>query len=417
MKRIVLTILVAAFAINMNAQIEVDSTGRVGIGTSTSNAFLNIRGKNDASSCIYCYPNTCTTGMYIGNGNTTSSTTFGLQVDKNNGIGNSFGVHSKVQGKNGESNTCAIGVFGVAGRATTGIGVFGGKVDSTSCTKFAGVYGSMYGGQNPFAYSGSYAGYFNGDVRVASGKLYATVLSPTASSGNGNSVNGNVIISEREGERVTEKLSRIQTILFTRDIRDREYIPEEDEMEKDTISQIRDASERDNMPKLSPIQYGLDPDQLKEAYPELVYEDVDGNVSINYVEMVPLLVKSINELSQELAELKGTSAKKAKAKAKTEATSIDETASEVDMVRMDQNKPNPFSESTVITLNIPQETQKATIFIYDMSGKQVQAIPVNERGETNITVYASDLTAGMYIYTLVVDGKVKVTRKMIVSEV
>ena len=132
--------------------------------------------------------------------------------------------------------------------------------------------------------------------------------------------------------------------------------------------------------------------------------------------MVPLLVQSINELSQKINELEnGTSAKKAKSKAKT--TVVEETASEVDMVRMDQNKPNPFSESTVITLNIPKDTNTANIFIYDMSGKQVKSIPVGERGETNITVYASDLTAGMYIYTLVVDGKVKVTRRMIVSEV
>ena len=51
-----------------------------------------------------------------------------------------------------------------------------------------------------------------------------------------------------------------------------------------------------------------------------------------------------------------------------------------------------------------------------MSGKQVKAIPVDDRGETNITVFASDLTAGMYIYTLVVDGKVAVTRKMIIAQ-
>ena len=85
------------------------------------------------------------------------------------------------------------------------------------------------------------------------------------------------------------------------------------------------------------------------------------------------------------------------------------------MVRMDQNKPNPFSESTVIALNIPSNAQTANIYIYDMSGKQVQSLPVSERGETNITVYASGLTAGMYIYTLVVDGKVAVTRRMIVT--
>ena len=50
-----------------------------------------------------------------------------------------------------------------------------------------------------------------------------------------------------------------------------------------------------------------------------------------------------------------------------------------------------------------------------MSGKQIQSLPVMERGETNITVYANDLAAGMYIYTLVVDGKVSVTRRMIVT--
>ena len=50
-----------------------------------------------------------------------------------------------------------------------------------------------------------------------------------------------------------------------------------------------------------------------------------------------------------------------------------------------------------------------------MSGKQVQSLPVSERGETDITVYARDLASGMYIYTLVVDGKVAVTRRMIVT--
>ena len=121
----------------------------------------------------------------------------------------------------------------------------------------------------------------------------------------------------------------------------------------------------------------------------------------------------IETVKKELAEMKGTSAKKAKAK----TTGIDKTVSDIDMVRMDQNKPNPFSESTVIALNIPQEAQTANIYIYDMSGKQVQSLSVSERGETNITVYASDITPGMYIYTLVVDGKVAVTRRMIVSEI
>ncbi len=61
------------------------------------------------------------------------------------------------------------------------------------------------------------------------------------------------------------------------------------------------VSKEDN--QLSPIQYGLDPAQLREVYPELVYEDEEGNISINYVEMVPLLVQSINELTQRIDTL------------------------------------------------------------------------------------------------------------------
>ena len=147
----------------------------------------------------------------------------------------------------------------------------------------------------------------------------------------------------------------------------------------------------------------------------MVEKDKRGNYWVNYIELVPILVKGINELSEELAELTGTSSKKTKAK--KESTAIEQSTAEVDIVRMDQNKPNPFSESTVITLSIPKDTKTATIFIYGLSGKLVKSIPVNERGKTDITVYASDLTSGMYIYSLVVDGQVKVTRRMRVSEV
>ncbi|MBP3712653.1 MAG: T9SS type A sorting domain-containing protein [Bacteroidaceae bacterium] len=272
-----------------------------------------------------------------------------------------------------------------------------------------------------YNYSGLYAGYFNGKVRVTNG-IYATVLSPTASASS-NGQNEATILSDR-GESVTDKLSKVQAVQFLRydpteevGTRRNASVPSDEEIDKmsplqlDSLAATLEAEEPERY--LSTIQYGLDVDQLKAVYPELVYEDANGNVSINYVEMVPLLVQSINELKKELAEMKGTSAKKAKA----ETTGIDKTVSDIDMVRMDQNKPNPFSESTVIALNIPQEAQTANIYIYDMSGKQVQSLSVSERGETNITVYASDITPGMYIYTLVVDGKVAVTRRMIVSEI
>ena len=424
MKKILIMMFVAAVATNINAQLIVDSLGRVGIGAETPSAPLYVMGNGSSDKAFYCSAHGGKHGIYISNiNNNNLDYTYGLYSNVKNSIGTCYGGRYIVRG--GSDTNSSQTVIGIAGHATcapTSVGIFGGKyLGSYSPVNFAGVYGAETGITPTFTstYSGTYAGYFKGKVRVTNG-IYATVLSPSASP-SPSGQNGTTILSDR-GESVTDKLSQVQAVQFLR------YDPTKetntaktnfddldiDNMSPEELDSLSEAmGDVEPEPYLSPIQYGLDADQLKAVYPELVYEDNNGNVSINYVEMVPLLVQSIKELKAELAELKGSSAKKAKAK---ETTGIEETVSDVDMVRMDQNKPNPFSESTVITLNIPEQTQKASIIIYDMSGKQVQNIAVNERGETNITVYASDLTAGMYIYTLVVDGKVNVTRRMIVSQ-
>ena len=425
MKKIIVAMALAFAATNINAQLVVDSLGRVGIGTETPRSLLSVGTYSDEDAAIWCDLHGKTCGIKISSTFSNSNTTYGGYFSLRNHSGHCYGGRSTATGDNNMSSyQHAIGMSGEAGRAQTAIGVLGRKsVFPSSYVKFAGIYGSD-GAANPsfqvgsYDYSDIYAGYFKGKVRVTNG-IYATVLSPSASplpSGQ----NGATILSDR-GESVTDKLSQVQALQFLR------YDPTQevntsktslDDIDIDNISQEELDSLAEAMGDieseryLSPVQYGLDADQLKEVYPELVYEDANGNVSINYVEMVPLLVQCINELSAKVAELEGTSPRKAKA----QPTAIEETVSDVDMVRMDQNNPNPFSESTVITLNIPSNAQVSTIFIYDMSGKQVQSLPVSERGETNITVYAADLSAGMYIYTLVVDGKVAVTRRMIVTK-
>ena len=421
MKKSIVTMALALAATNINAQLVVDSLGRVGIGTDSVKSMLAIGtiGSDNSAMCFYTKSKRYT--LSISNDFNSSDYTYGVSVNTRNHVGKCFGLRSTALGINDmEQPQCAIGIGANAGRAKTAVGLFGGRSIGET-VNFAGVFGTETTGITPTfsTYSGIYAGFFKGKVRVTNG-IYATVLSPSASplpSGQ----NGATILSDR-GESVTDKLSQVQALQFLR------YDPTQevntsktslDDIDIDNISQEELDSLAEAMGDieseryLSPVQYGLDADQLKEVYPELVYEDANGNVSINYVEMVPLLVQCINELSAKVAELEGTSPRKAKA----QPTAIEETVSDVDMVRMDQNKPNPFSESTVITLNIPSNAQVSTIFIYDMSGKQMQSLPVSERGETNITVYAADLAAGMYIYTLVIDGKVAVTRRMIVSKI
>ena len=405
MKKILFSMILAAAAMNINAQLVVDSLGRVGVGRETpwSNAILSIGsyGSNNFDAAIHSAVNGKDYGAYILNHTSRQHEIFGTFFNVKNNTGACLGARGEARGSNNATNSQdVIGLAGAAGEAHSAAGILGGRVKTEDITvNFAGVYGTEYATNNlTFGnYSGSYAGYFRGKARVTDG-LYATLLTPAASP-SPSGQNGTPIFPDR-GESVTDKLNQVQTLQFLR------YEPDRIEATTD------ENEEEEDKAHLSPVQYGLDATQLKAVYPELVYEDANGNVSINYVEMVPLLVQSINELKSELAELKGTASKKAK----TQPTTIEETVSDVDMVRMDQNNPNPFSESTVIALNIPEQTQTAKIFIYDMSGKQVQDIAVSERGETNIIVYASDLTAGMYIYTLIVDGKVEVTRRMIVEK-
>jgi len=428
MKRILsIAILMAVCAISAQAQLEVKNNGKVTIAaTDTASSTLQIGSYEDNSA-----------GMTIGNVGRYSSlkvrrtlsdtTSVGIYVNTQDSYSRNIGIHSfACTPESINKTTPNYAVKGEVYGSKYAIGVCGQSIltysDSIRLYSGAGIYGSSVYLNNPyFRYNGCYAGYFNGKVRVSGAGLYATLLSPGQSYSIGGTTqnNGVSLLSEGRSERVTDKLRQVEAIQFTRDKHDMseatDEIPaeERERMIADglDVEAILKAS-RNVTPTLSAIQYGLAADQLKKVYPELVYEDGEGNVSINYIEMIPLLVQSINELSSELAELKGTSSKKVKA----QTTAIEETVEDIDQVRMDQNKPNPFSGSTVITLNVPETVKQANIFIYDLSGKQIQSVPVTERGETDITVYASGLSAGMYIYTLVVDGQVKVTRRMIVSE-
>ena len=404
-KNLVLAILMAFSAFSAQAQFEVDSLGRVSILPAVNGwkPTLKIGNSTDYGAGVNIknvgqhYNLEVTRTLY-------DTASVGILVNMENLYNKTTALHCSAQGG---SNVSPY-VYGVSTDVTAGIntiGVFGKAFNygSGSNISAVGVYGTSQNiSEASISYPGHYGGYFNGNVRVVSGSIYGTLVTPATISGGGSTQGVSVITSDRDGgEGVTGKLAQVQAIQFLRDKRD---------IGDDLTDEERKEKELD--PRPSTIQYGLAADQLKEVYPELVYEDKEGNVSINYIEIIPLLVQSINELSSELAELKGTSSKKAKAK----TTAIEDAADDMDQVRMDQNKPNPFSGSTVITLSIPKKAKQAAIYIYDLSGKQVESVPVEERGKTNITFYASNLSAGMYIYSLVVDGQVKVTRRMMVSE-
>ena len=66
-----------------------------------------------------------------------------------------------------------------------------------------------------------------------------------------------------------------------------------------------------------------------------------------------------------------------------------------------QNYPNPFNPSTVITYNIPQQSN-VSLKIYDILGKEIATL-VNEQkaaGSYNVQFDAGKLSSGVYIYSI-----------------
>ena len=83
---------------------------------------------------------------------------------------------------------------------------------------------------------------------------------------------------------------------------------------------------------------------------------------------------------------------------------------------MKQNNPNPFTENTVIEYSLPETVETANLYIYDMNGKQIEQIVLTERGDASVTVNGGQLAAGMYLYSLIADGKVIDTKRMILTK-
>lgn len=426
MKKIISTLFLAAVCSTSFAQLIVQSDGKVVLNCTpevTAVSKVAIGGAGQTNYHVGVSPYNMG-GMYISKytgwpsitiasnyGTYSGSQDYAINVFPSGGVG---GVLTKAYGIH-----CYSGVTQGEGYAVCG------KVLS-AYTPYAssGIYGSSTTVDN-YTYSGIYAGYFNGDVRVT-GTLYGALLTPSLNSGNTSESGG---LSERSitdvyEESVSDKLQQVQLLQFTTNSKAKSA----SEQQVYTISypEDRDATQlteedfkkmieehQNDAPvqtKMADIRYGLAADQLKAVYPELVYEDKDGNVSINYMEMIPLLVQALNEQQARIDALEG----KSEPARKSKAAGVE--AEDADILAMSQNVPNPFTESTEIQLNIPQSVKTAAVFFYDMTGKQVDKRIITERGATTLSVSGTDLTEGMYLYSLIADGKVISTKKMFLTK-
>ena len=415
-RNIIFSLLVMATACTgLRAQIVVDSLGNVGIGTTTTTSQISIGGGDPQ---FYSCFNPSGYNKVVGIRNSyVGLSIYNLYSNSRSNIG------LEVLPSTGTSNQVSYAIRSFAGATTNrNYAIYGTLPPFTTGSNFqVAIFGTD--GDNAAIVNGDYAGYFCGDVRVTGTLTSASIVSPSASSVLASSaLAGSASVTKYPNiERVSEKFQNVGLL----EIYDMEQLVsssyEENELDSTTLAMLDaypelQSSYKENTRRsapMAPIRYGLAADELREIYPELVYEDANGNLGINYVEMVPLLVQSIKELRAEIDELKGSGTRKVAANTRNASTGIDDAA--LDLLSMSQNDPNPFTVETTIALTIPEDVKTALIIVYDMSGKKVKQIEVLGRGDTSAGMTAEGLTSGMYLYSLIADGKVVSTKRMILN--
>jgi hypothetical protein len=300
----------------------------------------------------------------------------------------------------------SFGVLGEAGNATNGYnyGVYGQLNGSKDGAAIVGAIGT-----SDTRILGRYAGYFAGDVKVT-GSIYGTLLSASASA---NAISAQTALANDASANfsVTNKLAQLSPVQYSLET---PVMPASIDGDTMAVAHTMSAMEIQHFEK---SHYGLDAAELNEVLPELVYEGQNGELCINYIEMIPLLVESIKELKAEINMLQGGNNGGAVVMTRaTYGTTDIEESTALTIPLLKQNNPNPFTENTVIEYSLPETVQTANIYIYDMNGKQIEQIALTERGESSVTVNGGELSAGMYLYSLIADGQVIDTKRMILTK-
>lgn len=307
-----------------------------------------------------------------------------------------------------------IGVYGHASNSNVmNAGVYGHVPLSTGVVN-AGVYGESPIGLN------NYAGYFVGDILMF---------------GTGTAIGGIWTPSDKKFKKEIQAIPNGMDIL----------------MQLKPSQYLYDTQNKAGIPFQSQRQFGFIAQELESVLPELVRnnnrletKDKDGKViteatqykTVNYDGIIPFVVKGIQEqqgdiqqtqtevdqLKQELEIQKKVNTdlldRLTKIEQMLQSGSTLKVTQEVSLgnpaaVVLNQNVPNPFAEKTTIRYQVPRDARVAQIHFLNNQGASIKVVELTERGQGELLVYAEDLSSGIYTYTLVVDGKVIDTKKMI----
>lgn len=190
-------------------------------------------------------------------------------------------------------------------------------------------------------------------------------------------------------------------------------------------------------PALANGHAGFIAQEVLDVLPLLVSYDSAVNLySMDYISLIPYLTKALQEqdsllqqqqellhsyaealanLSQQLSQLEtsANNSRKASANAPNAATG-NETENDAVQNILYQNIPNPSDRDTRIRYELNADAANARIGIYQLNGQEVSMHNLTDaKGE--LVINAGELTPGMYLYSLIVNGEVQDTKRMVIT--
>ena len=177
-------------------------------------------------------------------------------------------------------------------------------------------------------------------------------------------------------------------------------------------------------------QIGYIAQDVNAIVPEVVFQDDSGYYHVDYQKLMPMVTEGMKQLDSvnQALETRITAIEDCINSANICASQLrlneedDNNEGQVvelenlNAIILDQNLPNPFKEKTTINYSIPEEVIEAQLLFYDMNGRIIKQVDINERGDGKMTVYGENLKNGIYTYSLIADGELISTKRMVKSK-
>jgi hypothetical protein len=219
----------------------------------------------------------------------------------------------------------------------------------------------------------------------------------------------NTLSDQRQKENIRDLSGALDQIIKLQGVKydlKKEYAYDETKITDESLKSKLDLERKDFI--------GFLAQDVFEVIPEAVSYDEDADVfSMNYLRIIPILVEAIKEQQTQIEDLKQTlaSSNSTLKSASMTNTSINEAIEEMEITSLFQNRPNPFSVETTISYFLAESTNSASLFVYDMTGKQLKSFDLGQKGSGEVVISGGELDAGIYMYSLVVDGQIAGTKQ------